>query len=178
MRAPRTDWKLVWLKLAGAALPILTLGAGSPVLMGVLAFRRRKFAVRSLLLWASVGVYLGIAVPFWVFDWGNEQKADSTQGDVLMFCQLALIAAASVQAAIVIGGPRTRPGKPVDLNAASAYVLAGLPGLTPQLAADIVTSRQLTGSFHHVDELWSRGLLPGSPNDELRDRLVVVRPQD
>jgi hypothetical protein len=159
VRAPRTDWKLVWLKLAGAAVPILTLGAGSPVMMGVLAFRRRRFWLRSLLLWASVGVYLGIAVPFWVFDWGDEQKADSTQGDVLMACQLALIAVASVQAAIVIGSPRKYAGRPVDLNEASAYVLATLPGLTPQVAANIVTSRQLTGRFRHVDELWSRGLL-------------------
>jgi hypothetical protein len=168
----------VFLKLAGAAVPILTLGAGSPVLMGVLAFRRRRFWLRSLLLWASVGAYLGIAVPFWAFDRGDDREASSTQGDVLMVCQLAAVAAASVQAAIVIGSARKYAGKPVELNEASAYVIATLPGLTPQLAADIVTSRQLTGRFHHVDELWTRGLLPGSPSDELRDRLIVVRPQD
>lgn len=164
----------MFVKLAGAAVPILTLGAGSPVLMGVLAYRRRRLWLRSFGLWASVGVYLGVSVPFWADDW----EANSTYGAVVMICQLAAIAAASVQAAIVIGSQRKHDAEPVDLNEASADMLAELPGLTPQLAVGVVTSRQSTGRFHHVDELWTRGLLPGSPSEELRNRLIVVRPQD
>lgn len=106
----RTDWKAVFLKLAGAAVPVLTVGAGSPVLMGVLAYRRRMRPLRSFLLWASVGLYLGIAVVFWSIDWRDDQKADSAEGVVAIIFQLLGIVAASVQAAIVIASNQ----RPVD----------------------------------------------------------------
>jgi hypothetical protein len=171
----RTDWKAVVLKLAAAAVPILTLGAGSPVLMGVLAYRRRRFGLRSLLLWASVGVYLGVAVVFWSVDWGDPQEADSAKGDAAMIVQLLAIPAASVQAAIVVASRRRRV---VDLNEASVAVLSALPGLTPQLAGAIVASRDQAGRFRSVDELWSRGLLPTPQRTDLLEQLTVVAVQD
>jgi hypothetical protein len=165
----------VVLKLAGAAVPILTLGAGSPVLMGVLAYRRRHFALRSLLLWASVGVYLGVAVVFWAVDWGDPQEADSAKGDAAMIVQLPAVPAASIQAAIVVAS-RRRPV--VDLNTAPVGALWALPGLNFQIAKAIVASRDQVGRFRSVDELWSRGLLPVPASPELLERLKIVAAQD
>ncbi|WP_433166589.1 helix-hairpin-helix domain-containing protein [Kribbella sp. CA-247076] len=167
----RTDWKAVILKLAGAAVPILTLGAASSVLMGVVAVRRR-----SLLLAASAAVYLGITIAFWSVDWGNDLEADSAKGDAFMLAQLLAIPVASVQAAVVIASQRRKAR--VALNEASADTLAALPGLNAQIAATIVASRQTDGRFRHVGELWSRGLLQGLPDKELVDRLLVISVQD
>jgi hypothetical protein len=168
MRAPRTNWKTVWTKLAGAAVPLVTVGVGSAFLFGTLAVRRR-----SLLLAVSALVYLGAAAAFWVPGWGDP---DHTSSDAVMVTLLVSMVAASVHAAVVIGG---RPyGGLVDLNDAPAEVLSSLPGLNQQLGAAIVSSRTETGRFRSVDELWSRGVLSGPPSKDLRDRLVVVAVQD
>jgi hypothetical protein len=161
----------VVLKLAGAAVPILTIGSGSPVLMAVLAVRRRSFVLA-----ASAAVYLGVAVAFWSVDWSDDEDADSAKGDIVTVVQLVAIPAASVQAAVVIASGRRKAR--VALNEAAAEVLATLPGLNAQIAAAIVSSRQTDGRFRHVGELWSRGLLQGPPDKELVDRLVVISVQD
>jgi len=206
MRATSTNWKAVWLKLGGAAVPVVTIGTGSPIMFGILAVRRR-----SLLLAASAVIYLGTAAWFWVPGWG---EPDHPSSDAAIFTLLASMVVASIQAALVIGGPladrgaaerrqaarqlvaerpqtaRTlgigRPDLPrtyddgglVDLNDAPAEILAVLPGLDPQLAAAIVSSRLGRGRFQRVDELWSRGLLHGVASQELLDRLVVITVQD
>ncbi|GAB2653507.1 hypothetical protein GCM10009743_32440 [Kribbella swartbergensis] len=194
-------------KLGGAAVPVVTLGAGSPVMFGILAVRRRSFRLA-----ASAGVYLATAVGFWGTDWNDD--VDSTKADVVMTCLVLSVVAASVQAAVVIGAPRVdrraagrrlearrlaaerpdtarilgigRPDLPrtyddgglVDLNDAPVEVLCGVPGLNPQLAAAIVSSRTLSGRFRRVDELWTRGLLTAPPGPDLFDRLIVIDVQD
>lgn len=168
MRAPRTNWKTVWTKLAGAAVPLVTFGVGSPIMFGILAVRRR-----SLLLAASAVVYLGAAVAFWVPGWGDP---DFSTPDAAIFVLLVSMVVASVHAALTIGGRRY--GGVVDLNDAPAEVLSALPGLNQQLGAAIVSSRTQAGRFRSVDELWSRGVLSGPPSKDLRDRLVVVAVQD
>ncbi|WP_406047792.1 ComEA family DNA-binding protein [Kribbella sp. NBC_00889] len=168
MRAPRTNWKTVWLKLAGAAVPLVTIGVGSPIMFGILAVRRR-----SLLLAVSALVYLGTAVAFWVPGWG---EPDHPSPDAVVLVLLASMGVATIQAALVIGGRKY--GGLVDLNEASVEVLSALPELDRQRATAIVSSRTQTGRFRSVDELWSRGLLSGPPSKDLVDRLVVVPVQD
>jgi hypothetical protein len=168
VRAPRTNWKTVWLKLAGAAVPLVTIGVGSPIMFGILAFRRR-----SLLLAVSALVYLGTAIAFWVPGFG---EPDHPGPAAAVYLLLASMGVASIQAALVIGGRKY--GGLVDLNDASAEVLSALPGLDGQLATAIVSSRTQTGRFRSVDELWSRGVLSGPPSKDLRDRLSVVPVQD
>ncbi|WP_427884914.1 ComEA family DNA-binding protein [Kribbella sp. GL6] len=168
MRVPRTNWKTVWTKLAGAAVPLVTFGVGSVILFGVLAVRRR-----SLVLAVSALVYLGAAVAFWVPGWGDPDYPMSAAVVVVLLISMA---AASVHAAVVIGDRAY--GGSVDLNDAPAEVLAALPGLNQQLGAAIVSSRTEQGRFRTVDELWSRGVLSGPPSKDLRDRLVVAAVQD
>lgn len=51
------------------------------------------------------------------------------------------------------GTERLALGLPLDLNTASAEELARVPGLTPRLAAAIVTERARHGAFRSVEEL-------------------------
>ncbi|MEV8373511.1 BTAD domain-containing putative transcriptional regulator [Kribbella sp. NPDC056861] len=66
----------------------------------------------------------------------------------------------------------------IDLNDAPADLLDTLPGVTGKQAAAIVVSRLQSGRFRRVDELWTRGLLPGPLAPELTDRLVIIDLQD
>jgi helix-hairpin-helix protein len=168
VRAPRTNWTTVWLKLAGAAVPLVTIGVGSPIMFGILAVRRR-----SLLLAVSAVVYLGTAAWFWI---PGFSEPDHPSPDAAVFTLLASMGVASIQAALVIGGRKY--GDVVDLNDATAETLSALPGLDQRLAAAIVSSRTETGRFRTVDELWSRGVLSGPPSKDLFDRLTVVPVQD
>ena len=74
--------------------------------------------------------------------------------------------------AIPAGGGGPGDAK-VNLNAASAAELDGLPGIGPATAAAIVRSRTAK-PFMRVDELQTRGLLSPRAFAELRD-LVSVR---
>ncbi|MCW6003050.1 helix-hairpin-helix domain-containing protein [Micromonospora sp. CPCC 205371] len=63
----------------------------------------------------------------------------------------------------------------IDINAAPAEVLAGLPGMTPHLAQRIVAERQFRGGFASIDDLVSRGAIPLEVANALREHAVAVR---
>lgn len=48
---------------------------------------------------------------------------------------------------------RPAPGRPLDLNAATAAQLDALPGIGPSIASDIVGYRSAHGRFRSLDEL-------------------------
>ena len=56
------------------------------------------------------------------------------------------------EAAAVEGVPEERLG-PIDLNAATAVQLQGLPGIGPKMAARILEHRRLHGPFRDLEEL-------------------------
>jgi DNA-binding SARP family transcriptional activator len=82
----RTNWKVVVLKLLGAAVPLVTFGLASPILFGVLGIKRR-----SVVLFGSA---IGYATAFFL------AVAWDTGGAFLL---LGGMVAASIQAALVIG---------------------------------------------------------------------------
>ncbi|MEV5965829.1 BTAD domain-containing putative transcriptional regulator [Kribbella sp. NPDC051952] len=88
-----TDWGQVWRKLGAAAIPVVTFGAGSPVLFGILAARRR-----SIRLGVSAATYLAAAVTFWATDIGP----DTPWANFVAFFQVFAMAGASIQAALVV----------------------------------------------------------------------------
>ncbi|WP_370124529.1 helix-hairpin-helix domain-containing protein [Streptacidiphilus sp. MAP12-33] len=61
-----------------------------------------------------------------------------------------------------------------DVNHVPAPVLAGLPGMTPEAAARIVTTRGERGGFDSVAELEVWAELPRELADELADRVVFL----
>jgi len=61
----------------------------------------------------------------------------------------------------------------INLNAASAEILATLPGIGVVRAQRIVAHRQQEGPFGHVDDLVELRLLPAAVLDQVRDRLFV-----
>ena len=65
------------------------------------------------------------------------------------------VAAAFVLAAITscFAAPKRPPGKPLDLNAATAAQLQQLPGVGPSTAQEIVSFREKSGPFRRVEDL-------------------------
>ncbi|WP_155341565.1 ComEA family DNA-binding protein [Acrocarpospora corrugata] len=62
----------------------------------------------------------------------------------------------------------------VDINHASTLAIAGIPGLTPDLAARIVAARTSTGLFTSANELSIMLDLPVDLNDELAEYTVYL----
>jgi radical SAM superfamily enzyme with C-terminal helix-hairpin-helix motif len=60
---------------------------------------------------------------------------------------------------------------PVDLNAASARQIERLPGITPSMAARIISQRP----YGDADELVERGILTERELARLAERVVVKR---
>jgi hypothetical protein len=86
--ARQTNWKLVALKLVGAAVPLVSLGLASPVLFGVLAIKRRSLALFGSAIGYAGAIYVAME---WLGD---------VSGGLLL---LAGMVAGSIQAALVIG---------------------------------------------------------------------------
>lgn len=86
--ARRTNWKIVVLKLLGAAVPLATFGLASPILFGVLAIKRRSLALFGSAIGYAGAIYVAM-----------EWLGDASGG----FLLLAGMAVASIQAALVIG---------------------------------------------------------------------------
>src|SRR5438046_2955131 len=63
---------------------------------------------------------------------------------------LVVLGAGEVRAA---HGARRGPRHKVDVNAASARELAGVPGLGPKLAAAVIESREREGPFESATQL-------------------------
>ncbi|MBO0732592.1 MAG: helix-hairpin-helix domain-containing protein [Acidimicrobiaceae bacterium] len=76
-----------------------------------------------------------------------------------------------------VGRP-DRPGADsfglVDVNHAGAHAIAHLPGVTAELARQIVDARDKTGPFSSVDDLGALLQLPPHVLDEMRDQAVFV----
>jgi hypothetical protein len=62
----------------------------------------------------------------------------------------------------------------VSVNDVPEWVLAQLPGVTPEQARRIVSDRFTGGALTSVDDLVSRRLLPATSVRTLRDVLIVV----
>jgi hypothetical protein len=87
-KAPLAQWKIVVLKLVGAAVPLATLGLASPVLFGFLAIKRRSLALFGSAIGYAGAIYVAM-----------EWLGDVSGG----FLLLAGMVAGSIQAALVIG---------------------------------------------------------------------------
>lgn len=87
-KAPPAQWKIVVLKLVGAAVPLATFGLASPVLFGFLAIKRRSLALFGSAIGYAGAIYVAM-----------EWLGDVSGG----FLLLAGMVAGSIQAALVIG---------------------------------------------------------------------------
>ncbi|MBC6460480.1 BTAD domain-containing putative transcriptional regulator [Actinomadura sp. HBU206391] len=65
----------------------------------------------------------------------------------------------------------------VDINTASAPVLAALPGMTAHQARQIVAHRQAQGGFGSIQDLIVWGLIAPPTAQALRETLVAIRPE-
>jgi len=84
----QTNWKIVALKLVGAAVPLVTLGLASPVLFGVLAIRRRSLALFGSAIGYAGAIYVAME---WLGD---------VSGGLLLVVGMIV---GSIQAALTIG---------------------------------------------------------------------------
>ncbi|MEU4393475.1 BTAD domain-containing putative transcriptional regulator [Kribbella sp. NPDC023855] len=103
-----TRWKLVVLKLLGAATPLVTFGFGGWVLMGVVAIRQRSIALGL----SAVG-YLAAMLGYFFLVIEPDQPEFTDRDFMISLIQLFAAIACSVQAAVVIGRPpRRKPQQP------------------------------------------------------------------
>ncbi|MGW6276495.1 AfsR/SARP family transcriptional regulator [Kribbella sp. NPDC055071] len=103
IRRVTTNWGQFWRKIGAAAVPVVTFGAGSPIMFGILAVRRR-----SVWLAASAAIYLAASVLFW----STDIDPDTSWTSFVVFSQLFAIAGASIQAAIVVANPQKPEQQP------------------------------------------------------------------
>jgi hypothetical protein len=79
---------------------------------------------------------------------------------------------------LLIGRPdlprRFDDGGLVDVNHVPVAVIAALPGLTPELAEQIVQARDQHSGFAFFEELAAYADLPDGLAEELSERLVFV----
>ncbi|HXG36617.1 MAG TPA: SLBB domain-containing protein [Dehalococcoidia bacterium] len=61
----------------------------------------------------------------------------------------------------------------ININTADAATLDSLPGIGQVRAQNIIASRGSQGSFTSTEELVTRGILPRSVYDDIKDRITV-----
>lgn len=75
---------------------------------------------------------------------------------------------------LAAGGRRYEDGGLIDVNHVPAPVLATLPGITPELAANIVTARDQTDGFVSAEELSALAGLPPQLTSDLAEYVIFL----